>query len=188
MAMEILWGGLIGGAIAWTWGAISWMALPWHHATFLAFADEPDAARMALALCPVSGVYGLPAPPKPAPGMDKAAREAADRAAQARMQKGPILTAVVQRDGFGSVPLAMLRAFVIYAAAAAVMTWVLLQSAGQSYWERVALVTSLGFLAGLMCRLPDWNWHGYSTAYTIVNVVDHTITAGVVGLALARIV
>jgi hypothetical protein len=31
------------------------------------------------------------------------------------MQRRPIVTAVIARDGFGSVPLAVLRAFVIYA-------------------------------------------------------------------------
>lgn len=186
--MTILWGALIGGAVAWVWGAISWMALPWHHATFLSFSNEPDIERTVLSCCPTSGVYGMPAPPKSTPGMDKAAREAADRAAQARMMSGPIVTAIVQREGFGSVPMAMLRAFAIYGAASAVMTWVVLHANGASYWDRVGVVTAMGLSAGLICRLPDWNWHGYSTAFTAVNVIDHTVGAFLVGLALAALV
>ena len=185
--MTILWGALAGGSVAWVWGAISWMALPWHHATFRSFTDEADIERTLLACCPSSGVYGLPAPPKSTPGMDKAARDAADRAAQARMVKGPIVTAIVQREGFGSVPLAMLRAFAIYAAASAVMTFVASRTSG-TYWDRVIVVTAIGLAAGLICRMSDWNWHGYSSAYTAVNVVDHAVGACIVGLAVAALV
>jgi len=104
------------------------------------------------------------------------------------MMSGPIVTAIVQREGFGSVPMAMLRAYVIYAAAGAVMTWVVLQAnGGASYWDRVGVATAMGLAAGLICRLPDWNWHGYSSGYTAVNVIDHTVGAFLVGLALAAL-
>lgn len=185
--MKLLWGALAGGGVAWIWGAISWMALSWHHATFLSFSDEEQMACAVAAACPRSGVYGLPAPPRYAPGMDKAAREAVDLAAQKRMTLGPIVTAVVQRDGFGSVPLAMLRAFVIYALASAVTMWLLLQTAGLTYGGKTMFVAVIGLAAGLICRLPDWNWHGYSTAYTGVCVADHVIGSALVGLALAAI-
>jgi hypothetical protein len=187
MTWTLISGAVAGGAIAWVWGAISWMVLPWHHATFLAFTDEAGIERAILASAPMSGVYGLPAPPRTARDADRAAREAADRMAQQRMIAGPIVTAIVQRNGFGSVPLAMLRAFVIYAVASLVLTWLLLQTSGLSYWQQVGFVAALGLAAGLMCRLPDWNWHGYSTSYTAVNVVDHVIAAFLVGLALAGI-
>ena len=187
MLMTIIWGALVGGAIAWVWGAISWMALPWHHATFRAFSNEDELERVVRTSCPESGVYGLPAPPKSSPGMDKAARATADRAAQARMMSGPIVTAIVQRGGFGSVPLAMLRAFAIYAVAGSVMTWVAIKTDGQ-YWDSVGVVTAMGLAAGLICRVTDWNWHGYSSAYTAVNVMDHTVGALLMGLGLAAIV
>lgn len=103
------------------------------------------------------------------------------------MVKGPIVTAIVQREGFGSVPLAMLRAFVIYAAASAVMTFVASRTGG-TYWDRVVVVTAIGLAAGLICRMSDWNWHGYSSAYTAVNVVDHVVSACVVGLAVAAFI
>jgi hypothetical protein len=188
MLTTLFWGALAGGAIAWIWGAISWMVLPWHHATFLAFTDEPELERAILKAAPRSGVYGLPAPPRYESSMDKSARDAIDRAAQQRMIDGPIVTAVVQRHGFGSVPLAMARAFLIYMMSSAVLTWLLMMSHQPTYWERVLFVAVIGLAAGLICRLPDWNWHGYSTAYSLVNVVDHTAGAFLVGLALARIV
>ena len=188
MLTTLFWGALAGGAIAWIWGAISWMVLPWHHASFLAFADERQIEKAILEAAPRSGVYGLPAPPRYDSSMDRTAREAVDRAAQQRMIDGPIVTAVVQRNGFGSVPLAMARAFIIYMLSSLVLTWLLINSSQSSYWDRVIFVATIGLAAGLICRLPDWNWHGYSTAYALVNVIDHTAGALLVGLALAKIV
>jgi hypothetical protein len=187
MLTTLLWGAMAGGAIAWMWGAVSWMALPWHHATFLTFTNESEIERAVLAGAPRSGVYGLPAPPRYDSDVDAAARAAADRVAQQRMMTGPIVTAVVQRGGFGSVPLAMARAFAIYATLALVLTWLLLQASGLSYWNKVAFVVGVTLAAGLMCRLTDWNWHGYSTAFTLVQVADHIVSGFLMGLALARI-
>ena len=187
MWTTVLYGGLAGGAVAWVWGAISWGVLPWHHATFQAFSGEDDIARAILRACPRPGVYGLPAPPRHSPGADKATRDAADQAAQARMRGGPIITAIIQPTGFGSVPLAMLRAFVIYTAFAAVVTGLLLQTAGLSQSE-VAFAAAVGLAAGLLCRFTDWNWHGYSTSYALVCVADHVIGSALVGLVIAKVV
>jgi hypothetical protein len=185
--MIILLGAFAGGAVAWLWGALSWGVLPWHHATFRSFADEDAVLGAVAAACPASGVYGLPAPPRHSTDMDKTARAAADRAAQQRMQSGPIVTAIVQRGGFGSVPLALLRAFAIYALTSGVLMWVLRQTAPPAYWHGVAVVTAVGLASGLMCRLTDWNWHGYSTDYTLVNIADHVVGAFLVGLVLAAL-
>lgn len=187
MIRTILLGALAGGTIGWVWGAISWMLLPWHHATFLSFANEPDLARTMLDNCPRSGVYGLPAPPRYPPGADKATRAAIDRAAHTQMVEGPLVTAIVQRNGFGSVPMAMLRAFLIAAMAGALLTWLLLQTTGLSYVERVTFVAAIGLAVGLVSRLPDWNWHGYSTAFTIVCVADHVAGGFLVGLGIAAL-
>jgi hypothetical protein len=186
--LTLLWGALAGGTVTWIWGAISCMVLPWHHKTFRSFSREAEIERAIADNCPSSGVYGLPAPPRHARGTDKAARDEMDRAAQRRMQIGPIVTAIVQRDGFGSVPAAMLRALVIYVVASGLMTWLLLHTSGLSYAEKVLFVGAVGLAAGLICRLPDWNWHGYSTSYTVVAVADHVVGAIIVGLVIGRLV
>ena len=103
------------------------------------------------------------------------------------MQSGPIVTAVVRREGFGSVPLALLRGFAIYALTSAVLMWILQQIPGMAYWHRVTVVTAVGLAAGLLCRLTDWNWHGYSTGYTLVNIADHLVGGSLVGLVLAAL-
>jgi hypothetical protein len=43
-------------------------------------------------------------------------------------------------------------------------------------------------LAGaIICRMPDWNWHGYSSSYTAVQVIDTFIGWLLVGFALAAL-
>jgi hypothetical protein len=188
MTTTLLWSALAGGVVGWLWGAISWAALPWHHATFRSFAHDDEAARWFLANCPQSGVFGLPAVPRHPPSATAEQRRAVDAAANARMQSGPVVTAIVARDGFGSVPAALARGFVIYAIAAAVIAWLLMHTTGLSYWQKAGFSMGVGLAAGAICRLPDWNWHGYSTSYTLVCVADHAIGGFLVGLALARIV
>jgi hypothetical protein len=187
MWTTIALGAAAGGATAWVWGAISWAVLPWHHATFRGVINEDAFTRAILDACPASGVYGVPAPPKTAPGMTPAARQALDRAAQARMKSGPVVTAIVQRHGFGSVPLAMLRAFIVYALASAVLTSLLLNLTITGTWPRAMAAAGVGLFAGLLCRMTDWNWHGYSTSYALVCVVDHVIGCFLAGAAIALV-
>jgi len=169
----LVWSALAGGAVGWIWGAISWAVLPWHHATFLSFRDDDEAARWFLANCPRSGVFGLPAVANPG--------------ADARMKSGPVATAIIQRDGFGSVPAALVCGFVIYSLSALVVAWLLTQTAGLSYWQKAAFSGGVGLAAGCICRMPDWNWHGYSTSFTAVCVADHAIGGFLVGLAIAAL-
>jgi hypothetical protein len=187
MVTTLAMGALAGGAVLWVWGALSWGVLPWHHATFRRFSNEEDLARAILVHCPRSGVYGLPAAAHE-PGITREQRDARDRAAAERMRAGPVITAIVQRGGFGSVPAAMLRAFAIYALAAAIVTWLLMQTSGLSYWRQTAFVAAIGATAGSLCRLTDWNWHGYAAPYTLINVADHIVGGFLMGLALAAIV
>ena len=68
------------------------------------------------------------------------------------------------------------------------LTWLLMNLTSTLYWDRVGFVAAVGLAAALICRMPDWNWHGYSTSYTLVYVVDHIAGAFLVGMALAKIV
>ena len=190
MWTDVVWSGLAGGAAAWCWGALSWAMLPWHHATFRAFpADAEDAlARQLLAWCPESGVYGLPAPPRHAPGATPQDRQRADERAHQQMVRGPVVTLVIQRTGFGSVPLAIARAFVIYVLTSMLLAWLLTQMTPASYWHSVGIVTAVGGVVALMARAVDWNWHGYSTSFTVVWMADHLIGAFVAGVVIALII
>ncbi|MBI1826896.1 MAG: hypothetical protein HY287_07835 [Planctomycetes bacterium] len=184
----IFLGALLAGAIFFLWSAISWMALPWQRAQYKSFADEDAVAKMIASQSPQSGMYGLPAEPKYPPGATKEQRDKVDTAVWERLQKGPTVTAIVKQGGIPSFPQMLIVAFITYAAVAFLFGWMLAQTSGLSYLERVAFVTIAGIAAGIVCRLPDWNWHQYPTGYTVVQIANLAIGWCLAGLALAWII
>ena len=188
MIQTLLIGAAIGGVAAFVWGAISWMLLPWHHSTFHSFRDEDEVVRVLADNAPRSGIYGLPAPPKTESGMSSEERKAADAAVWERMKKGPLVMAVIQSEGFTPIWLLVIRALVIYMLASLILTWLLLQTTGLSFLGKACFIGLAALAAGVICRLTDWNWHGYSTSYTLVTVADTFIGWSLTGLAIAAVV
>jgi hypothetical protein len=187
----VLWvlliGAVSGGAVAFVWGAISWMALGWHQATFRRFRDEDEVARVLRENAAESGLYSFPEGPEQRPGMTAEERQAAENAVWEKMKQGPLVMAVIQNRGFGSLPKYLTGAFAIYTLASLLLTWLLLQTTGLGYGERVAVVAVAALAGAVMCRLPDWNWHGFPASYTAVTVADTVIGWTLVGLVLAAI-
>lgn len=187
MIQTLVLGAVIGGAVAFIWGAISWMLLPWHHATFLRFRDEDAVSRLIAENAPVSGVYGLPAGPQCDRRTSREEKQAIETAVWEKMKSGPLILAVVQRAGFGSLPMYMTGAFLINVVASLLLTWLLLQTEGLSYFGRVGFVAVAALAGAVICRLPDWNWHSFSASYTAVLVADAVIGWTLVGFALAAL-
>jgi hypothetical protein len=186
MVQTLLLGALAGGIAAFAWGAVSWMLLSWHHSTFLPFLDEDAVARVIAENAPESGVYGLPAPPT-SKGMSRDEREAAEAAVWEKMQRGPVVMAIIQRQTFSALAKPMLTALCIYVLASLIFTWLLLQTTGLGYWKRVLFVAFAALAGAVICRLLDWNWHGYSTRYTAVAVADAFLGWFLTGLVIAAV-
>jgi len=51
----------------------------------------------------------------------------------------------------------------------------------------VAFLAVAGLAASVISDLPNWNWWGYSAAYTAVNLVDYTLTWLLAGLVIAKV-
>ena len=63
--------------------------------------------------------------------------------------------------------------------------WLLLTLPGLGYWARVRTVTLAALAAGMLTRLPDWNWWGFSTSFTLAGIADLVITWFLAGLVIA---
>jgi hypothetical protein len=72
-------------------------------------------------------------------------------------------------------------------AAAFLLTGLLLQTNGLSYARRVMFLAVSGLAASVIVDLPNWNWWGFSGAYTVVNLADSTITWMLTGLIIAKV-
>lgn len=175
------------GAAAFVWAAISWMILPWQHSQFRRFSDEEAVTRVLLDNAPQTGLYGIPAPPD-GKGLDKAEREALEARAGERMRSGPLVLLVFQRNGFGSFPVALLRAYLIYCAIAFLLCLVAMHLAPGTLLGRAPILDAAALAGAAACRLPDWSWHGYPLRYALVSLADAAIGWFLAGLVVAAIV
>ncbi len=182
---ELLLAGLTGGVIYFVWSAISWMALPWQRGIYKSFRDEEQVAQVLKVQATESGIYGLPAEPKYPAGASKEQRAAIDGTVWSRLRSGPTLTAVIGFGGMPTFPRLLVVAFAIYLLVAFLFAGMLSVTHGLSYWERVAFVGVLGLAAGIICRLPDWNWHQYPLNYASVQIASLFVGWLLSGLAIA---
>jgi hypothetical protein len=186
--MEFILGVILASAVFFAWSAISWMALPWQRGVFKTFANEDAMVEILAAQAPGSGIFGLPGEPRYPPEATKAQRDAIDRAAFDRIQRGPVVFAVVSRGSFGSFPRLLAIAFLGNVAVSLVFAWMLAQTTGLSYGQRVVFLFLASVAAGLACRVPDWNWHKFPVNHTVVNIASLAVGWLLAGLVLARFV
>ncbi|HXR32860.1 MAG TPA: hypothetical protein VN830_04080 [Verrucomicrobiae bacterium] len=150
------------------------------------FQSEDEVSAVIDSHTLKDGTYILPVGP-PTAGMTPQQKTAAQSALMEKMRTGPIVVAAVRRGGFGSFARAMTLQFLSLLAAAFLLTWLLLQTTGLSYARRVAFLAIAGVAASVITDLPNWNWWGFSGAYTAVNFADTTITWLLAGLVIAKV-
>jgi hypothetical protein len=185
---SLLIGAAVAGLVFFVWSAISWMALPWQRGVFKTFGDESSVAAVLARAAPKSGVYGYPSEPKYPQGATKEQRDAIDQAAYEQIQRGPCVFAVVTHEGLGSYPRMLAIAFASNVLTALIVGWLLSQTSGLGYAERVAFVTLVAVVGAITCRIPDWNWHKFPLDYTLVNIASLVVGWALAGFALAHFV
>jgi hypothetical protein len=186
MIRSLVLGTILGGLVAFLWSGISWEAIGWHEKTLLTFQNEDEVAVAIASHITQSGTYLLPGGP-PQEGMTSEQKKAAQEVLMQKMQKGPVMFAAIRRGGFGSYGRGLAAQALIQMAAAFLLTWLLLQTSGLSYTRRVAFLAVVGLAASVIADLPNWNWWGFSSAYTAVNLADYTLTWLLAGLVIAKV-
>ena len=172
---KIVLGTVLGGLAAFLWSSVSWELVGWHEKTMVNFRNEDEVAAVISSHAPRDGTYLLPG------------HQPTEAAVMEKMKKGPIVVAAVRRGGFGSFSQAMIAQVLSLMAAAFLLTWLFLQTRGLSYARRVAFLAVAGLAASVIVDLPNWNWWGFSGAYTVVNLADTTITWLLAGLVIAKV-
>jgi hypothetical protein len=185
MTKSLLLGAILGGLTAFIWSSISWEVLGWHEKPMLAFQNEDEVSAVIASHTPQSGIYLLPG--APAGGLTAEQKKAAQATQIAKMQKGPIVFAAVRTGGFGSYTRGLIIQLLSLMAAAALLTWLVLQTSGLSYARRVVFLAVVGLASSVIVDLPNWNWWGFSGAYTIVNLVDFTLMWLFAGFVIAKV-
>ena len=184
-AMDLFLGVVLASVVFFVWSAISWMALPWQRRLFKEFRDENAMAQAFDEQAPASGIYGVPSEPRYPAGATKEQRAAIDRAAYERLQRGPIVFAVIARSGYPSYPRMLVLAFLGNVVVSLAFAWMLAQTTGLGYAERVAFLLVASLAAGIACRVPDWNWHKFPLEHALVNIASLAVGWVLSGVVLA---
>ncbi len=182
----LLKGAFVGGWIVFIWGAISWMALPFHGGQIHSFQDERQVARALLSNTIEPGVYVLPAAKPGTLPSDKAAQKIV-QARMRQMQKGPFAFLVMNPHGLGPLPVQLARAFAIQFLGALLLTWLLMQVRGVTPRRRVFFCIVFAMAAAVVGLLPSWNWWGFPDRTVLLDMLDLLAGWGLAGLYLARL-
>jgi len=183
---SLLLGTILGGLVAFVWSSISWEVLGWHEKPMLSFQNDDEVSAVLASHAPQSGIYLLPGTPS-TEGMSAEQKKAAQATVIAKMQKGPIVFAAVRIGGFGSYTRGLVIQLLSLMAAAFLLTWLLLQTSGLNYSRRVVFCAVVGLASGVIVDLPNWNWWGFSGAYTAVDLADFTLTWLFAGFVIAKV-
>jgi hypothetical protein len=183
---SLILGTILGGLAAFVWSSISWELIGWHEKTMIAFHNEDEVSAVIASHADQDGTYILPSMP-PTAGLTPEQKKNVMAAVMQKMQTGPIMVAAVRLGGFGSYTRGLIVQLLSLMAAAFLLTWLLLQTCGLSYARRVAFLAIAGLAASVIVDLPNWNWWGFSGAYTAVNLLDSMLTWLVAGLVIAKV-
>lgn len=185
MKKSILLGGVLGGVVAFIWGALSWMALPLHEATLLTFKDQAAVTAALTANAPSPGMYMLPNPDGNAPGSTPEQRQARADAAMKQWQTGPSALMAVRLGGV-SMASHMITGLITMIIAGLLIAWLVSKTAGLRYWGKVGFIVVVALTAGVLTNVPEWNWWGFSPGHTAVAFLDHVVGWFLGGAVIAK--
>lgn len=176
---------LIGAAVVFAWTAISWMVFPWHNWDMKAFKDDGKVISEALKTqSSGDGLYMIPhCDPKDAKDEQK------KKEWQEKAKQGPFAYLVVKPDGTKwDMKTALGIQFGINLVVALIAAFLLGLSKATSLIGRAWFVTFVVTAGAILTQLSNWNWWGFPTTATLVNIADVIIAWYFAGLFMAKIV
>lgn len=172
--MRILKASILGGIVLFIWSAISWMALPWHMTTIHGFTDEKAVATVIQSNATQSGMYMLPA------------MQQNGTLKNPDLAKGPMVFTAVRLQGMqASMAIPMIISFITQVIAAFFVAW-LLTKTSLNYFGRVGFVLMFAIATAIATQVPYWNWFGFDTQFTLVEMADIVIGWFFAGLVMAK--
>lgn len=183
MYKKLVKGALIGGFTVFIWSMLSWMVLPWHTQVYCKFIDEAEVAKVFKENTSQSGMYILPNTSH----YSNNTPEKEIRKAEEILKTGPFVFASITLGGMQKMGIVTLMiSLCSYILAAAIASWMLLQTQGLCFLEKTLFVTMIGLLTAILGVLPTWNWWHFSTVYTLVSCLDLVIGWALAGLLMAK--
>lgn len=178
-----------GGVIVFIWGMFSWMVLPWHTMCMKNFQDETCVGQTIAQNAPQSGIYTIP-------GMG--GQKAMDQQMMMQqknhkkdknmmMHPKPFVFCAVMLGGMNMGVGNFIWALVFVLVAAYLISWMVMQTKGLSYMGQVGFVVLVALVAGIIAKLPAWNWMGFPLGYVVICMIDMLIAWFLAGLAMVKL-
>lgn len=187
MIKQLALGTILGAVVLFIWSALAWMIIRWPGEPLRHFTSEDAIVAAIKANAPRSGNYLIPIEPQRLPGMTEEQYQKATKDAEDRMNNGPMVFAAVRLEPV-SMAQAMIVGFLTNVIAVFLACVLLLQTDRLSYRGRVLFVAGLGLLVFLAGHLDEWNWWGFSNAYTMMQLGALVIGWILSGLVIAKFV
>ena len=190
MNFKIILAGLVGGVIMFLWGFISHMVLPLGEAGFKTLPHEDAVLPAISAQIKEDGLYIFPWPESP-PGTPMPVNAESRKKTEQLFQTAPHGLLL-----FHTPPAAMLSGGqlgtelatnCVSSLLAAMLVSMALGCLG-SFARRVFFVAAIGLIAGVAVNVPDWNWYGFPSNFTLAQIAEHVIGFAAAGLAIAAII
>lgn len=181
---------LVGGIIVTIWGAVSWMALPFHTMSLNTLPGEGAEVEAFLSSVPEHGAYHYPGFPHHEDGTPVTREELNET--MERMRRGPTASLMILHP-HGKEPFAAstfvlnITVNLLGAAVLAAMIFRTRRSGGS--WA-AAMGVALAFAVFAVCAavLPSWLWWGYPWLFGLLEVTDVIIAWLLGGAAMGAII
>ena len=189
--VRIVIAGLLGGAVLFIWGAVSWLWVPWHQMGKL--PQESIVQRALQSTGADSGVYWFPMmdPDEINESMSDEAKGAVREAYAIRHKDGPVGMLVYNDEGSDPMPMMMhVKGFLLYfvtALAAATMMSMAASSLG-GYFGRVLFVLLLGVYVAVGTIMISWNYMLYPLRFSLEMAGDSVAGALLLGLVISGLI
>lgn len=176
-----------GGIVVFVWGIVSWMVLPWHKMSMMKFQDEKRVADVIQDNTSKSGVYALPNCFADR-SMSKEDMEKAKMKSREMMMKGPVVHAIVMKEGWGdNMTGRFVMSLIVNIITALFVTWLLMMTKALSYMKQVCFIVMVALTAGFMIHLPHWVWMGLPFGCAVMHIIDLLIGWFFAGLVIAKL-
>lgn len=124
------------------------------------------------------------------PGLDLSKSLSAQEmeAHMAKVARGPYGFMVLYPNGRDPSPGKHLPIELAANIACALLAAIIVSQLRPGFLVRVACMTLVGLLAGVMSLVPYWRWYGFPTDFTLAQLAEHAVGWLLAGLVLAAII
>jgi len=188
--LRIVLASIVGGLIVMVWGAISWMALPFHTMSLHTLPGEQAEVEAMLGAIPEKGVYHYPGFPHHDDGSPVSQEEL--EATFKRMRRGPVVSLmIVHPQGAEPFPVqnfAIGTAINVFAAGLLAVLVGRTRRTGATWLDAMGVVLAFALFAVCAGVVPGWLWWGYPWLFGALEAADVIVAWLLAGAAIGLIV